>query len=138
MGILTRVGVVIVVFGVLFGAVHAFAASLDTSNTTLGGGSAVVSSCQSSPLHVGYTTSYDPAVAAEEVSSIVVSGLDGTSATNCAGKSYKVGLVGSGGTALVEVSGTTPATGTSFTSPDLGANHVRVSEVTGVIVTITG
>jgi hypothetical protein len=115
-GVLRRFCVAFVVLSTLLGAVRAFAASLDASTSTLGGGEAVVASCQSTPLTATYTTSYDPAIAGYGVS----------------------GVVGPGASQLAESTGTTPASGTSFTASSPATSHVRASDVTSVSVTITG
>ncbi len=66
-----------------------------------------------------------------------VNGLDTASATNCASKAYRITLTGASDASLAEITGTTPASGTSFTA-DFSSSNVKAADVTGVHVVISG
>ncbi len=119
------------------GAVYASAASLDVDSNNVGAGNSAVAACQSATLTAQYATSYASAVPGYEVGVVTVNGLDTVSATNCASKSYKITLTGSSDTSLAEVTGTTPASGTSFTA-DFSASNISAADVLGVHVVIGG
>ena len=132
-----RACLALIVGVVIFGAVYGLAASLGVSTKTLGAGNSTVSACQSATLTAGYATSYDSTIPGYKVGVVTVTGLDTTSGTNCASKSFRVTLVNTSNSSLAEVTGTTPASGTSFTA-DFTSSGVAVSAVTGVHVVITG
>ncbi len=123
---------------VVFGGVYGLAASLNVNTQTLGSGNSAVAACQSATLTMSYTTAYDSAVPGYEVTAVNVSGLDTTSGTNCASKAYKITLTGSGNTSLLESTGTTPASGTTFSTASLASSNVLATNVTGIHVTIAG
>lgn len=122
--------------GVIFGGVYGLAASVGVSSQSLGAGSAAGAACQSSTLTPSYATSYDSALPGYKVGVVTVNGLD-TTAGHCASKSFKIALVNSSNATLGEVTGTTPASGTSFTA-DFTSSGVLASGVSGVHVLITG
>jgi len=129
----------IVVGAVVFGSIYAMAASLGVSTKTLGAGTTAVAACQSATLTANYATSYDSTIPGYKVGVVTVTGLDTTSPTNCASKSFKVTLTGPGASnaSLAEVTGSTPASGTQFTA-DFSSSNVAAASVTGVHVVITG
>src|SRR3954470_4798769 len=117
--------------GVLvFGAVTAFAASLNVSSKSLGSGNGTVTSCNAS-ANVTYNTAYASTIPGYKVTTAPI-----TTAAACATLSYKVTLTGAGNAALAEVTGSLDASGNA--SPDFSASNVAASGVTGVAVVITG
>lgn len=120
----------------IFAGVYGLAASLNVSSGSLGAGNASVAACQTTTLTPSYATSYSSATPGYNVGVVTVNGLD-TTAGHCASKAFKITLVNSSNTSLGEVSGTTPASGTSFTADFTSAN-VSAAGVTGVHVMITG
>src|ERR671936_1190701 len=132
-----RVAVALLVAGLVFGAVYGLAASLGVSSKSLGAGNASVSACQAGTLTAGYAVTYDSTIPGYKVGVVTVTGLDTTSATNCASKSFRITLTNSSNASLAEVTGTTPASGTSFTA-DFSSSGVAASSVTGVHLVISG
>lgn len=134
-----RAALAVVVGVAVFGSVYGLAASLGVTSRTLGSGSSVVAGCQATQLTVAYAPVYDATLPGYKVGVVTVTGLDTTSATNCATKSFKVTLTGTANASLGEISGTTPGSGTSFTA-DFTSNNpiVSAANVTGVHVLITG
>jgi len=132
-----RIAVAVLVAGVVFCAVYGLAASLGVSSKSLGAGNASVSACQSGTLTAGYAVSYDSTLPGYKVGVVTVTGVDTTSATNCASKSFRITLTNSSNTSLAEVTGTTPASGTSFTA-DFSSSNALAANVTGVHVAIAG
>jgi hypothetical protein len=131
-----RIAVAIASGTVIFGGVYGFAASLGVSSTSLGSGNSAVASCQSTTLTPSYANSYDSTIPGYKVGVVTVNGLD-TTAGKCASKAFKITLVNSSNTSLGEVSGTTAASGTSFTA-DFTSSTVPAANVTGVHVLVTG
>lgn len=127
-----------VIAGVMvFGVVYGFAASLNLSSQTLGAGNSSVAACQSATLTASYATTYSSSIPGYKVGVVTVSGLDTTSTPNCASKSFRVTLTGSSNTSLSEVTGTTPASGTTFTA-DFTSSSVSSAAVQGIHVVIAG
>jgi hypothetical protein len=114
----------------VFGAVTAFAATLNVNTKSLGAGNATVASCNAS-ASVSYNTAYSAALPGYKVTTAPVS-----TAVGCASMSYRVTLTGAGNSSLAEVTGTLDATGAA--SPDFSSNNVAAANVTGVSVVITG
>jgi hypothetical protein len=135
---LKRLGLAAMLGALVFGGVYGLAASLNVSTQTLGAGNTAVAACQSGTLTASYTTAYDSTAGGYEVTAVNVSGLDTTSSPNCASKAYKITLTGSGNTSLLESTGTTPASGTTFSTASLAASNVLATSVTGLHVTIAG
>ncbi|HEV7567643.1 MAG: hypothetical protein JWP70_2210 [Leifsonia sp.] len=95
------------------------AASLNLSGGSVGAGSSVVASCQTSgPIGVTFTNVYTPAVSGYTVTSVKLSGVDAA----CLGQQLKVSLTATGGTSLIEVTGP-GAGGTAVT----GLNTITVT-----------
>jgi len=119
--------------GVLtFGTVYGFAASLNLNTDTLGAAQSVVAACQSGTLTATYTVTYSAAEPGYRVGTVTVDGLE----AGCYSKDYKITLADSGDSSLGEATGTTPASGTSFSatfSPAVGAAAVE-----SVAVVISG
>ena len=116
---------------VTFGAVTAFAATLNVSSKSLSAGNASVSTCNAT-AQVTYTTSYSSSLPGYIVATAPI-----TTAAACQNMSFKVTLTGSGNSQLgTDVTGTLDATGVgtaNFTSQGLSA-----ASVPGVSVVITG
>jgi len=138
LGPLKRAGLALGLAGTIFGGVYGLASSLGVSTQTLGAGNTAVAACQATTLTATYATAYDSTIPGYAMTTITVNGLDTTSATNCASKAYKVSLTGSANSQLAETTGTTPASGTSFTTASIAASKVLAASVTGIHVTITG
>lgn len=132
-----RLAVALLVGGVVFAGTYGLAASLGVSSQRLGAGTSAVAACQAATLTASYATIYDSGIPGYKVGVVTVSGLDTTSATNCASKAFKVTLTNAANASLGEVTGTTPASGTTFTA-DFTASNVAAANVTGVHVVITG
>jgi hypothetical protein len=132
-----RTALALLVGGIVFSTVYGFAASLGVGSKTLGAGNSAVAACQSTTLTASYATAYDSSIPGYKIGVVTVNGLDTTSGTNCASKSFRVTLTNASNTSLAEVTGTTPASGTSFTA-DFTSSGVSASSVTGVHVVISG
>lgn len=117
--------------------VYAAAASLTVGSDTLGAGNTAVAACQAGTLTAAYATSYAAGLPGYKVGVVTVNGLDTVSGTNCASKAYKITLTGTADASLAEITGTTPASGTSFTA-DFSADDIKAEDVLGVHVVITG
>lgn len=115
---------------VTFGAVTAFAATLNVSSKSLSAGNASVSTCNAA-ANVTYTTSYSSSLPGYIVATAPI-----TTAGTCSGMSFKVTLTGASGQLGTDVPGTLDGTGAgtaTFTSQGISA-----ALVTGVSVVITG
>lgn len=121
---------------VVFATVYGFAASLSVSAASLGAGTSAVAACQSATLTASYAVAYDSSIPAYKVGVVTVTGLD-TGAGKCPSKSFKITLTNGANNSLGEVTGTTPASGTSFTADFTSAN-VSASAVSNVHVVISG
>lgn len=115
-----------------FGAVYGFAATLNLTTESLGAGDSAVAACQAGQLTATYTSSYAASVPGYAVGTVTVTGL----ASTCYSKAYKVTLSGSGDASLGEATGTTPASGTSFSATFSPA--VDAASITGIGVVISG
>jgi hypothetical protein len=127
---------------VALGAGQALAAGLNTSGQNLGSGQQVVSACTPDTLLVSYTTAYSPSAGSGggyAVTDVTVSDTAPTpDLAACAGQTYRVTLLGAGGTSLGELTGTVPSQATSF-SPATGfASPPAASAVTGVSLVLGG
>ena len=121
---------------VALGAGQALAAGLDTSGQSLGSGQQVVSACTPDTLLVSYTTAYSPSAGTAGGYAVTDVTVTDTAPTPdlaaCAGQTYRVTLLGAGGTSLGEVTSVVPSGATSF-SPAAGlASPPAASAVTGV------
>jgi hypothetical protein len=122
-----------IVAGVLaFGGIYALAASLTVTSNTLGAGSVAVASCQSTAINAAYTPLTYTSGTGYTTVSVTVTGL----ASTCNSVPYRITLYQSGGGSLVEATGTTPASGTTFTTSAFTA--VSAASVTGVAVVLGG
>ena len=115
---------------VTFGAVTAFAATLNVTSKSLASGNATVAGCNATAA-VSYTTSYSASLPGYKVATAPV-----TTAAGCASMAYKVTLTGASNALLAEVTGTLDGTGAA--APDFSSSNVAASAVTGVSVVITG
>ena len=125
---------------VALGASQALAAGLTTSGQSLGSGQQVVSACTSDTLQVGFTTAYSPSVGTGDGYAVTDVTLSDTAPTPnlaaCVGQTYRVTLLGTGGTSLGEVTGVVPSDEPSF-SPATGfASPPAASAVTGVALVL--
>ena len=111
----------------MFGSVYGLAASLNLTSDSLGAGSAVVAACQAGTLNA-----YSAAAPGYTVGTVTVTGL----AATCYSKAYKITLSGAGNASLGEATGTTPASGTSFSAAFAPA--LSATSITGVNVVISG
>ena len=132
-----RAAVALLVGALVFGAVYGLAASLGVSSKSLGAGNAAVAACQSGTLTANYAVAYDSTLPGYKVGVVTVTGLDTTSATNCASKSFRITLTNVSNTSLAEVTGTTPASGTSFTA-DFTSSNVPAASVANIHLVIAG
>ena len=122
------------------GGGQVLAAGLNSSGQSLGGGQQVVSACTSDTLQVSYTTAYSAAAGGGyAVTDVTVTDTAPTPNLGpCAGKTYRVTLLGNGGASLGEVTGTVPSEATSF-SPATGySSPPAASAVTGVSLVLGG
>ena len=125
---------------VALGAGQALAAGLDTSGQSLGSGQQVVSACTPDTLLVSYTTAYSPSAGSGGGYAVTDVTVTDTAPTPdlaaCAGQTYRVTLLGAGGTSLGEVTSVVPSGATSF-SPAAGfASPPAASAVTGVALVL--
>jgi hypothetical protein len=100
----------------------------------------VVSACTPDTLLVSYTTAYSASAGGGyAVTDVTVSDTaPSPDLAACAGQSYRVTLLGTGGTSLGQVTGTVPSQATSF-SPATGfASPPAASAVTGVSLVLGG
>jgi hypothetical protein len=114
----------------VFGAVTAFAATLNVSTQSLGSGNASVASCNTSAA-VTYTTAYSATVPGYKVATAPI-----TTAVACATKAYKVTLTGASNASLAELTGALDAAGAA--APDFSSSNISAALVTGVSVVISG
>jgi hypothetical protein len=118
------------------GASQALAAGLTNSGQSLGSGQQVVSACTSDTLQVGFTTAYSPSVGTGDGYAVTDVTLSDTAPTPnlaaCVGQTYRVTLLGTGGTSLGEVTAVVPSGETSFSPPTGFASPPAASAVTGV------
>lgn len=114
-----------------FGSVYGLAASLNLTSDGLGAATTTVAACQSATLNATYTSAYSATTPGYTVGTVTVNGL----AATCYSKAYKVTLAGAAGASLGEATGTTPATGTSFSAT---FTSVSAASVTAISVVISG
>ena len=115
---------------VVFGAVTAFAATLNVSSSSLGAGNATVQSCNDNAA-VTYT------VASGKVSTAVVTISGAQASGHCDGKTAQVTLTGASGS-LGSATATVGSTTTDIATANLASANIDPSLVTGVSVVITG
>lgn len=118
---------------VVFGSVTAFAATLTVNSSSLGAGNATVTSCNSAAA-VTYGTTPTANAKTYDVSTATVT-TSGTG-TGCANMSFRVTLLGAGGTTLGEKTGTLDGTGAG--SADFTTLTIPASDVASVAVVVTG
>jgi hypothetical protein len=117
---------------VTFGGVYGLAASLNLTSDSLGSANAVVAACQATAMNATYTSTYSAAAPGYTVGTVTVTGL----ASGCYSKAYKVTLATTANASLGEATGTTPASGTSFSATFSPA--VNAASVTNFAVVISG
>ncbi len=122
-----------IIAGVMtFSVVYGLAASLNLTTDSLGASTTTVAACQAGALNATYTSTYSASAPGYTVGTVTITGL----AATCYSKAYKVTLSGAAAASLGEATGTTPASGTSFSATFSPA--VAASSVTGVNVVISG
>src|ERR1035441_2831607 len=102
------------------------------TNNPRGAGTAAVASCQSTAINVTYTPLAYTSGTGYTTTSVTVTGL----ASTCNSVPYRITLYQTGGGSLVEATGTTPSSGTSFTTSAFSA--VNANLITGVAVVLGG
>jgi len=122
-----------VIAGLLtFSVVYGLAASLNLTSDGLGAATTTVAACQAATLNATYTSTYSATAPGYTVGTVTVTGL----AATCYSKAYKVTLSGAAGASLGESTGTTPASGTSFSAAFAPA--VTAASVTAINLVISG
>jgi|ERR1017187_9729345 hypothetical protein len=117
---------------VAFSGIYALAASLSVTSNTLGAGTAAVASCQSTAINVTYTPLAYTSGTGYTTTSVTVTGL----ASTCNSVPYRITLYQTSGASIVEATGTTPSSGTTFTTSAFTA--ASAASVTGVAVVLGG
>ena len=115
-----------------FSVVYGLAASLNLTSDGLGAATTTVAACQATALNATYTSTYSATAPGYTVGTVTVTGL----AATCYSKAYKVTLSGAAGASLGEATGTTPASGTSFSASFAPA--VTAASVTAINLVISG
>jgi len=132
-----RVVLALVASATVFGAVFAFAASLNVASANLSAGNQSVISCDSDGVSTTYTTTYDSSIPGYKVSGVTVTGI----ASGCDGKTVAITLTGSGNSSLASASKSFSSAGANtqvvFSSGDLSAQP-SAALVTGVNAVISG
>jgi hypothetical protein len=116
---------------VTFTGIYGLAASLNLSTSSLGAGTATVAACQAATINVTYTPSYAATIPGYAAGTVTANNLQAT----CYSMPYRITLYGAAGASLGEVTGTTPAAGTTFTASFATAS---AAAVTGVALVISG
>jgi hypothetical protein len=116
---------------ITFAGVYGLAAGLNLTTSTLGAGTATVAACQAATLNVTYTPSYASTIPGYAAGTVTVNNLQST----CYNMAYRITLSGAAGASLGEVTGTTPASGSTFTASFATAS---AASVTGVALVISG
>jgi len=119
---------------VAFSGIYALAASLSVTSNSLGAGTTTVASCQAAALNVAYTPLTYTAGTGYTTAQVTMSNLQ----SSCYNLAYKITLYGAGGASLGEATGTTPGSGTSFTTTNLTPSPVNANLVLGVGLVIGG
>lgn len=112
-----------------FGSVYGLAASLNLTSDGLGAATTTVAACQAGTLNATYTSAYSATTPGYTVGTVTVNGL----AATCYSKAYRITLSGAAGASLGEATGTTPATGTSFSATFTAVSAVSVTAISVVI-----
>ena len=115
-----------------FGLVYGLAASLNLTTDSLGAATNTVAACQAGAMNATYSSSYSTTLPGYSVGTVTVTGL----ASTCYSKPYKITLAGAASASLGEATGTTPASGTSFSATFSPA--VSAASITAVSVVISG
>jgi hypothetical protein len=129
--------VAMLVGGVLFSSVYAFAATLGVSSNTLSAGNQAVTTCTAS-VNASYTIAYDSTLPGYRVSGVNLNNL----LAACVGKTITVDLTGAANASLVQV--TYLVTGADAPTPGNktitvpASPSIAASLVTGISVALTG
>jgi hypothetical protein len=122
----------------VFGAVFAFAATLNVGSTALSAGNATVSSCDSDGVNATYTLAYDAAIPGYKVANVVVNGIN----AGCAGKSVTVNLTDGANASLASSTKTFASGPLTFTTGVGGdfapTTAIQASSVSNVNTVING
>ena len=134
-----RVVLALVVGLTVFGAVFAFAATLNVGSTALSAGNATVSSCDSDGVNATYTLAYDSTIPGYKIASVVVNGINAA----CAGKSVTVNLTDASNASLASAtktlaSGTTLTYATGVGGDFAPTGAIQASSVANVNTVING
>lgn len=125
-----------VIAAVVGTGIYGLAASLNFTSDTLGAGSQVVAACQSATINVGYDSSY--ATSGYQATTVHLQHVDETAA-KCGGKSYKVTLADSSGTALgAQGTGTVTASTNTDATEDVTFTGVSAASIAKVNVVFAG
>ena len=117
---------------VAVGAVSASAASLGgITSEKVGVDNEVVASCDSDGIAVDYTVAYQPSISTYKVATVDLSGIAGA----CNALPYSLTLSGTGGTSLLDDTGTISGTSMSI---NVSADNVDGELVTGIALAIVG
>jgi hypothetical protein len=127
-----RIVAAIVAAVLTFSVVYGLAASLNLTSDGLGAATTTVAACQAGAMNATYTSAYSASAPGYAVGTVTVTGL----AATCYSKPYKITLSGAASASLGEATGTTPASGTSFSATFSPA--VAAASVTGVNLVISG
>ena len=130
-----RVVLALVVGGVIFSSVYAFAATLTVNSNTLSAGNASVASAScTASVSAAYAVAYDASIPGYKVSTITLTGL-----TGCSGKTVTVDLTNTSNASLYSQShAITAAEATANSAPLTVGSTVSAASVTGVSVAVTG
>lgn len=115
-----------------FSGVYGLAASLNLTTDSLGAAETTVAACQAGALNATYVSTYAASLPGYTVGTVTVTGL----AATCYSKPYKITLSAAAGASLGEATGTTPASGTSFSATFAPA--VNAASVISISVVISG
>jgi hypothetical protein len=118
-------------------AVSASASNLSVATGGVGSGVAKVVACQAEALTVASAVTYTSSIPGYQVAEVTVTGLDAVSGSDCTSKMYRIALTGDSGVSLGEITGTTPASTSSFVV-DFSSVHVKAADVTEIHISITG
>ncbi len=115
----------------VFGLIFALAASLNFTSDSLGAGNAVVAACQAGVMNAQYAHTYTAATPGYTTGIVTITGLTAP----CYSLPFKVTLYGAAGASLGEVTGTTPAAGTTFTATFATVSEASITGIAAVLST---
>jgi hypothetical protein len=118
----------------VFATVYAVAASLTVTASSLGAGTATVSSCDTDGVATSFDTTYSASAAGYKVTTVHVTGI---ATPGCDGKTMKVTLIGAADASLAEVTATLATPVADPTNLDFSSSNVLASAVLKVSVVIS-